>query len=318
MRSQLHRQEDGGGAVSSANDADGGGFIRVEAHEQGHEERGGYAHLGRRAQKQGARCGEQRAEVRQGSYAQEDDGRENFSLDAQPDPVIQAPVDGGDQQFLGMLAYGHVFACGGNHQGFQLLRFQVHGNTVAAGVKVIDALLADDGGSFSVREQEDRLIAVVLRHVLEVLQVGVHRQAVVAQAGRVGFGFFLGFPHGLDFGNGQLAAGINLHGLLHGFQILGAGFRRGQIGRHLGGRLLQRSHMNAQVAHVVQGRGGYFPLFIGGDDLLVQLGDEHSVVRNVGDEGAESNGNHQERFVLLGYTQIQEQDGNAPHPYHLP
>ena len=61
-------------------------------------------------------------------------------------------MDGGDQQFLGMLAYGHVFACGGNHQGFQLLRFQVHGNTVAAGVKVIDALLADDGGSFSVRE----------------------------------------------------------------------------------------------------------------------------------------------------------------------
>ena len=67
-------------------------------------------------------------------------------------------MDGGDQQFLGMLAY---------------------------------ALLADDGGSFSVREQEDRLIAVVLRHVLEVLQVGIHRQTVVSQAGGVSFGFFL-------------------------------------------------------------------------------------------------------------------------------
>ena len=318
MRSQLHRQEDGGGAVSAANDADGRGFIRGEPHEQGHEERGGYAHLGRCAQKQGARSGKQRAEVRQGSYAQKDDGRENFSLDAQPDPVIQAPVDGGDQQFLGMLAYGHVFACGGNHQGLQLLGFQIHRNPVAAGVKVIDALLADDGGPFSVREQEDRFIAVVLRHVLEILQVGVHRQAVVAQAGRVSFCFFLGFPHGLDLGNGQLAAGVNLHGLLHDFLILGTGFRRGQIGRHLGGSLLKRSHVNAQVPHVVQRRGGYFPLFIGGDDLLVQLGDEHSVVRNVGDEGAESNGNHQERFVLLGYTQIQEENGNAPHPYHLP
>ena len=44
---QLHRQEDGGGAVSAADEADGGGFIGREAHEQGHEERGGHAHLGR-------------------------------------------------------------------------------------------------------------------------------------------------------------------------------------------------------------------------------------------------------------------------------
>lgn len=33
---------------------------------------------------------------------------------------------------------------------------------------------------------------------------------------------------------------------------------------------------------------------------------------------AEGNRNHQKRFVLLGHTQIQEQNGNPPHSYHLP
>ena len=90
MLGQLVCGEDGRRTVGATDDTDGSRLAQGEAAEGDGAEHGGkYAELRATAKKQGAGVGNQGAEVRHGTHAQEDDGREEFQVDALADVVVE-------------------------------------------------------------------------------------------------------------------------------------------------------------------------------------------------------------------------------------
>ncbi len=92
---QLAGDEDGGGTVRAADDADGGGLGLAEeageaAADKGHED----AQLGGRAQEQGLGVGDEGAEIGARAYAHEDEAGVDAQLHAQVEHVDEAHGDG--------------------------------------------------------------------------------------------------------------------------------------------------------------------------------------------------------------------------------
>lgn len=138
---QMGRQtgggEDGGGAVGTADDADGSGFRPGEAQDLGADEGEEDTQLGRSAQQKAGGTGDQRGEVGHGADAQEDQRRVNAQLDAQVDVVHHAagvaqhfPVDvvglieenlDVEDAVQGQVGHEHAEADGQQQQRFELL-----------------------------------------------------------------------------------------------------------------------------------------------------------------------------------------------------
>ena len=121
---EFHGEVDARGAVCSSDDGDGGRFLDGESHEHGSEEGDEDPELGRRSEEKGDWVGEQGREVREGSYAHEDDDGVDFVFRAEEDvpekaAVVHYPREGkvdekaaesyGDEeQGFKSLAYGEV------------------------------------------------------------------------------------------------------------------------------------------------------------------------------------------------------------------
>src|SRR5699024_490518 len=103
LGSQAGGEEDGGGAVSAANDADGGGLVAGEAQDHsadvGHE----HAQLGGGAQEQALGVGEQGAKIGHGADAHEDEGRVDACFDADVEYIQEAAIahDGAEADLAG-------------------------------------------------------------------------------------------------------------------------------------------------------------------------------------------------------------------------
>ena len=91
---QLGGDEDGRRAVSAADDADGAGLAGGEAQQLRAQEGQEDAQLGRSAQQQALRVGDQRGKVGHRAHAHEDQGRVDAQLDALVQVVQQAAVGG--------------------------------------------------------------------------------------------------------------------------------------------------------------------------------------------------------------------------------
>lgn len=89
---EFHGEVDARGAVRSSDDGDGGRFLDGEAHEHGAEEGDEDAELRCRAEEKGDGVGKQGREVRQGSYAHEDDDGVDFVFRAEEDVPEKAAV----------------------------------------------------------------------------------------------------------------------------------------------------------------------------------------------------------------------------------
>ncbi len=90
MRGQHGGDEQGGGAVGSADDAHGGGLIAGET-QQAEDDKGGKdADLGGCAQQQALGVGDQGSEVGHGAYAHKDEAGVNAQLDAQIQDIDEA------------------------------------------------------------------------------------------------------------------------------------------------------------------------------------------------------------------------------------
>ena len=92
MGGQLHRQEDGGGAVGSTDDADGSRFRAGKADANGQEKRHKDAQLSRSAHQHALGIGKQRAEVRHSAHAQENQAGIQAGFDADVEKVQQAAL----------------------------------------------------------------------------------------------------------------------------------------------------------------------------------------------------------------------------------
>ena len=119
MGSQFDGGEDGRRAVRAADDAERGCFLWGEAHQDGRQEDGKNAELGRRAEDGQPQVAQHGAEVGQCPHAHEDDGREEARLD---EHVVQ---EGHEAEFMGNVVQGHFPDVGFRHavgQGDEALR----------------------------------------------------------------------------------------------------------------------------------------------------------------------------------------------------
>ena len=85
------RSEDGGRTVGTTDDTDRGRFTESKTTEShGAEHRREHAELGAATEEERTRVGDKRSEVRHGTHAQEDNGREEFQVDTLADVVVEA------------------------------------------------------------------------------------------------------------------------------------------------------------------------------------------------------------------------------------
>ena len=92
FRSQLGGGQDGGGAISAADDTDGSGLLRIESQQVRAEEGEEHAELSGSTQQQALRVGDQRTEVGHGADTNEDHAGVNTSLNADIQDIDQAAV----------------------------------------------------------------------------------------------------------------------------------------------------------------------------------------------------------------------------------
>lgn len=110
MRSELDGGEDSRGTVGATYDAQRSRLLGSEAKQQGHQQHGEDAGLGRSAEDGQLEVAQHGAEVGQRTHSHEDDGREQAALDERVVEVIhQAKVVGNLVQWHGVdvLAYEH-------------------------------------------------------------------------------------------------------------------------------------------------------------------------------------------------------------------
>ena len=111
---------------------------------------------------------------------------------------------------------------------------------------------------------------------------------------------------------------LDSHGSIHGGGVLSSLSGVNTLGALLADTgVLKRSQFQLDEAHVLHGGAGHLAFF-NGNYLTLSLGNDHAVIRNVGDKSAESNRHHEQRFKLLHHTQIQHHCHNTPHHVHLP
>ena len=121
--------------------------------------------------------------------------------------------------------------------------------------------------------------------------------------------------HGLALGVHER---FDLHGFRHSGFVFGF-FFRGEGGSILhGGRgILVGRDRPGDETDILDDAGLDGILVRDGDDLALSLGDDHAVIRDIGDERAEGDGDEQEGLELHDHAEKEQHENHAPHDVHL-